>query len=537
MNSSFLGSLLSSCHRQHPPSTRVGPPGVSTTLVAELDKLQVLHNSKTAEWQLELKTRLDSLSTELDAKWTDTMRTECSKLRQELTAQKDDEKRAALEHLSRLKDEAHAAERTSFENRLTQLNRQLSDLRAKLDQAHSSSAESQGQLRAQLEAERVKLEAEMQQAAADFALRIQQMEEAHRIALQKTVEQKDAEKAEREEELSRGHHEDTKAQVTAHRLAMQTAHETADQQLKMKLREAEDAFRTQQDELRAELQQSLEAQREKLSKAHSTELHAARMELERAVEISKQKERDHHLRVEELQEEISQRETHIVKLKDEVKRLQATILALNKSIADKDGDVSRVKTELKEQMRQTEDRLKRDHKRALDNLLADHARDSQEMVAQFNSAQEMLKDKISQLQILLAEAEDRYSQRDSRPEDLELIQQLRQDLQEKEMRVKQLIDEKRFYQLELVNRETNFNKVFNTAPSVGVLNPLNVKSSRKKGEKGQPTKRLSLPSLAQGGVGSQQRLDPLPNSPFHDNNLNPTKPLPQPAGFSKKFVK
>ena len=36
-------------------------------------------------------------------------------------------------------------------------------------------------------------------------------------------------------------------------------------------------------------------------------------------------------------------------------------------------------------------------------------------------------------------------------------------------------DEKRFYQLELVNRETNFNKVFNTTPNVGVLNPLSVK--------------------------------------------------------------
>ncbi|PNI87446.1 FAM184A isoform 12, partial [Pan troglodytes] len=29
-----------------------------------------------------------------------------------------------------------------------------------------------------------------------------------------------------------------------------------------------------------------------------------------------------------------------------------------------------------------------------------------------------------------------------------------------------------FYQLELVNRETNFNKVFNSSPTVGVINPL-----------------------------------------------------------------
>lgn len=33
-------------------------------------------------------------------------------------------------------------------------------------------------------------------------------------------------------------------------------------------------------------------------------------------------------------------------------------------------------------------------------------------------------------------------------------------------------DDKKFYQLELVNRETNFNKVFNASPNVGVINPL-----------------------------------------------------------------
>jgi len=35
-------------------------------------------------------------------------------------------------------------------------------------------------------------------------------------------------------------------------------------------------------------------------------------------------------------------------------------------------------------------------------------------------------------------------------------------------------EEKRYYQMELVNRETNFNKLFNADPKVGVLNPLTV---------------------------------------------------------------
>lgn len=39
-------------------------------------------------------------------------------------------------------------------------------------------------------------------------------------------------------------------------------------------------------------------------------------------------------------------------------------------------------------------------------------------------------------------------------------------------------EEKRFFQMELVNRETNFNKVFNGDPKVGVLNPLTVAKVR-----------------------------------------------------------
>ncbi|XP_060585102.1 protein FAM184B-like, partial [Ruditapes philippinarum] len=75
----------------------------------------------------------------------------------------------------------------------------------------------------------------------------------------------------------------------------------------------------------------------------------------------------------------------------------------------------------------------------------------------------------------LQEAEDRYENRDSRPEDLELIDQLRERVREKEERVHALIEEKKFFQMELVNRETNFNKVFSCKSKVGVLNPLDAK--------------------------------------------------------------
>ena len=93
----------------------------------------------------------------------------------------------------------------------------------------------------------------------------------------------------------------------------------------------------------------------------------------------------------------------------------------------------------------------------------------------------------------LQEAEERYENRESRPEDLELIEQLRQQLYEREMLVKRMEEEKQYFQRELVNRETNFNKVFNSDPKVGVLNPF---QSKKVSLKSADFEKSTLASLA-----------------------------------------
>ncbi|XP_010785432.1 protein FAM184A-like isoform X1 [Notothenia coriiceps] len=107
-----------------------------------------------------------------------------------------------------------------------------------------------------------------------------------------------------------------------------------------------------------------------------------------------------------------------------------------------------------------------------------HHRETQIILADFNKAQEVLKDKITALQILLEGTEDKLRHRESRPEDLHVIADLREMVTEREGLVKKLVsyglsqDDKKFYQLELVSRETGFNKVFNSSANVGVINPL-----------------------------------------------------------------
>uniref|UniRef100_A0A8C9PST1 Family with sequence similarity 184 member A n=1 Tax=Spermophilus dauricus TaxID=99837 RepID=A0A8C9PST1_SPEDA len=105
-------------------------------------------------------------------------------------------------------------------------------------------------------------------------------------------------------------------------------------------------------------------------------------------------------------------------------------------------------------------------------MTADHLREKNIMRADFNKTNELLKEINAALQVSLEEVEEKYLKRESKPEDIQMITELKAMLTERDQVIKKLIEDNKFYQLELVNRETNFNKVFNSSPTVGVINPL-----------------------------------------------------------------
>ena len=65
-----------------------------------------------------------------------------------------------------------------------------------------------------------------------------------------------------------------------------------------------------------------------------------------------------------------------------------------------------------------------------------------------------------------------FNERPSRSEDIEIIKNLKSELIIKEEEVRKAFESVKFYKLELINREQNYNKVFNANPNVGILNPL-----------------------------------------------------------------
>ncbi|KAJ7399060.1 protein FAM184A isoform X1 [Pitangus sulphuratus] len=334
-----------------------------------------------------------------------------------------------------------------------------------------------------------------------------------------------------EERLQQKHSEELHALKETHKQAMEGFKLEMEQELQTLRFELEDEGKAMLASLRSELNHQHAAAIDQLRHNHQQELVAAKMELERSIEIGRRQEKEFLCRISDLQDELRHRDHHIAELDKEILHLHENISALTKELEFKGKEILRIHSESNQQIRMHEQDLSKKHEKELDVLTADHIREKQSMLADFNKTQELLKEINSALQISLEEMEEKYKNRESRPEDLQLISELKDLIAERDQLIKKLIEDKKFYQLELVDRETNYNKMFNASPNVGVINPL-VKQ-KKKNDK-STNRFVSVPNLSaleSSGVvgnGHPNRLDPIPNSPIHDIEFNSSKPLPQP---------
>ena len=107
----------------------------------------------------------------------------------------------------------------------------------------------------------------------------------------------------------------------------------------------------------------------------------------------------------------------------------------------------------------------------------------------------MMEDRYKQLQKRYEDLQDMYDNRPSRDEDVALIKHLQGEVEVKDEALKKAYEDMKFYKLELINREENYNKVFGASPNVGILNPINkkkdVKNTSQRGGSGGATNNLT----------------------------------------------
>ncbi|XP_027863401.1 protein FAM184A isoform X4 [Xiphophorus couchianus] len=443
-----------------------------TDLQEEIETQKQQHDARVMAIRTEEKQKIDKMADDLDQKWRDALREEVRLLKEDLSEEYEADKQAALSRLSQQKELELMASREAWQRKVEDLLEQISLLKQSLELQLSQSQSALQQLQSQFNQERELLSQQLKEMQREHQRREHRLQEAHCCALSTMEEARQHQIRALEERLKQEQREEVHALKEAHRRTLEILRQQSEQELQTLRFELEDEGKAKLASLRAELNHLHATAIEHLKQIHLKENNAAKRELEKAMEHSHQQEQELLVRISNLQAELCSRSNRITDLDHEIHSLNETIDTLTRELEIKGKEVLRVRSDANHQIRAHEQDLIKRHERDLDELKVVHHREVQIMLADFNKAQEVLKDKISALQILLEGTEEKLRNRESRPEDLHLIAELREMVTEREALVKKLVDDKKFYQLELVNRETGFNKVFNSSANVGVINPL-----------------------------------------------------------------
>ncbi|XP_030665479.1 protein FAM184A isoform X2 [Nomascus leucogenys] len=463
----------------------------------ELEQERQQHEETIAAMKEEEKLKVDKMAHDLEIKWTENLRQECSKLREELRLQHEEDKKSAMSQLLQLKEREKNAARDSWQKKVEDLLNQISLLKQNLEIQLSQSQTSLQQLQAQFTQERQRLTQELEELEEQHQQRHKSLKEAHVLAFQTMEEEKEKEQRALENHLQQKHSAELQSLKDAHRESMEGFRIEMEQELQTLRFELEDEGKAMLASLRSELNHQHAAAIDLLRHNHHQELAAAKMELERSIDISRRQSKEHMCRITDLQEELRHREHHISELDKEVQHLHENISALTKELEFKGKEILRIRSESNQQIRLHEQDLNKRLEKELDVMTAYHLREKNIMRADFNKTNELLKEINAALQVSLEEMEEKYLMRESKPEDIQMITELKAMLTERDQIIKKLIQ-------------------------------------KKKNDKSPTNRFVSVPNLSaleSGGVGNghPNRLDPIPNSPVHDIEFNSSKPLPQPV--------
>lgn len=201
-----------------------------------------------------------------------------------------------------------------------------------------------------------------------------------------------------------------------------------------------------------------------------------------------------------LKEDINKRTTQAAYLEQRIKEY-------DQKLRDSDAANKEAIAQLKMEFVEKESNLKLIFKQEKEILLKEHLEETAKLQEEFNATTELMEERYNDLLQRFEELSELHENRPSRDEDLTLIKHLQEQVGIKEEALKKAHEDMKFYKLELINREENYNKVFGAMPNVGVLNPLaNARAGRSKTEGKPPKTDGRKNSIMQQNTNSQLQL-------------------------------
>ncbi|XP_023711917.1 protein FAM184A isoform X4 [Cryptotermes secundus] len=411
-----------------------------TRLRGQLDKekshgicMQSLHEKKMADNEKKFEIRLDQQKSEITAQWEDRLRQECSRLKSELDQLHSEEKHLAVESVKVQKEQEMRTAKQNWERRLQECLKEISTLKDRLTEKDTYY---HGELeKAQTNADR---------DIFDLRRKLDKLDLSYQDQLEKLTEKYEKE-----------------IDIQWERLMNEKEKAVAD-----------------------------------LEEKHQTQVELIKAELEKTTKNSISRENEQLLEViANLKKQLQGQTAVISDLQGNVDLLQGGMQVLNQEISTQNVELQRIQTQTTHKLREREAQLEVEQQRKVAELKDQFAAESKQWQEQMKALKDQSQQKLNYLAKLVQESEEKYKNRESHKEDTDLIAHLKQALEEREHEIACLTEEKRFYQLELMNHESTYNHLFSVQPITGVMDPLH--HHRKKGLKSPSRQHQLHPPKAQ----------------------------------------
>lgn len=446
----------------------------------KVDELEVvLKNEENVRRLREEKVQREAQVAER-TKWEKELVRQLEILRNDLSQRLQKERADAVALVQGEKRDELAAARKGWESSLSRLAEEMSQLKSEHEVAiHGKMGE--------MQIMQEKHESELEQMKNGFATQLAEHQKSEsknnrdwKMRLVELEEKMIKEKRAEMEQFESNSHKERLELMESQRISIDA--------LRGKL---EGNFNRQLQQMEEEHVEAIELLQQRLEEQHQVEIEQEyKRQEEEMLEIENQLEKERKCRKREkeealLAEQTLQRTSEGLQASlDRANEQNQTQLSENAALCVELGNVKKSHEQgLVERERLLENQWKEaevEKENALNECIADGLRRRQSMLNDFNKAQDLLKIKITELATQLAESETKFKNRTSLEEDIQLIAQLQRILREKEEQIEKLQDEMKFYQLELINREQNYNTMFSANPQVGLINPLGKSSSRGK---------------------------------------------------------
>jgi chromosome segregation ATPase len=433
-------------------------------LEAEVRRLQSSGADQSALLNAEIARLKDEIK-QTESDWAARLESELAKLRSRLEAEYQRKEEALLQQIQELKRASEQSQAESARQAQDEINRLKFEIKRLQDEMSGQGNDWQSRLQSLEEASASKLrdlenrlantleeQAELHKKALaqlndKWELELQRVKAADAAALEAALKQAEGEKVK---------------QIAA----LNEAHE-------QKLQKISRGF----DELIAKKQAEFDAATASLKEQFSQELQrmkAAMEKLEHSLALSEADARRLDSELKQTKADLQNQET--VRRAIEV-RLGEVEETLRKAKAAFESDFAK---QLKE-FQDKEVKLRQEFKVQRDEIIKENLEAMTQLQRDLKATTQMMEERYNELNRRFLEMQDMFDNRPSRDEDLMLIKHLQEEVNAKDDALRKAYDDMKFYKLELINREENYNKVFGATPNVGLINPLGKKKSDSRG--------------------------------------------------------